>query len=40
MGNAMGGLAEEIFPVRRDIDVQMDDADCLPSVHLNMLDSA
>ena len=30
----MGGLASDIFPVRRDIDTQMDDTELLPSVHL------
>jgi hypothetical protein len=27
----MGGLASDIFPVRRDIDVQMDDTELLPN---------
>jgi hypothetical protein len=36
----MGGLASDIFPVRRDIDVQMDDAELLPFRYQNSLDSA
>jgi hypothetical protein len=34
----MGGLASDIFPVRRDIDTQMDDAELLPFRYQNMLD--
>jgi hypothetical protein len=36
----MGGLASDIFPVRRDIDVQMDDAELLPFRYLNIVDRA
>ena len=35
MGSVMGGLAEEIFPVKRTIDDAMDDGELLPFRYQN-----
>jgi hypothetical protein len=37
MVGVMGGLASDIFPVRRDVDDQMDEAESLPNRYQNIL---